>query len=67
MSYVCIRQVQYCQIAYQKFLVTENCIEKGSKNIFFLIKKVYAILSVSNRHFLFQILLCTNALLENGP
>ena len=39
---ICIRHSQYCQIAYQKFLIAKICIKKyPEKYIFFFTKVSY--------------------------
>ena len=68
-----IWHVQYWQIAYQKFLIAQNCIQKGSRNIIiFYLRKLYWFWGrffnfVSDSQILCQILLITNTVLENLP
>ena len=60
-GYMYIRHDQYLQMVYQKFLVAQNGIKKGSRNtyIFFYLRKF--------SRFWGQMLLSTNAVLENLP
>ena len=70
-GFLLVRHDQFGQIAYQKFLVAQICIKKESRDIIILIRKLsrfwgkFSSTALVIYTFLCQILLCTNALLEN--